>query len=91
MIIPKSHRVDFADLTEPERLDYMEFVGKYQNLNYNLYVRAPKSSTRSVAHIHTHLLHMPGKRVKTMLYLDKPYMVLHEKRLSSVANKLKKR
>jgi len=91
LIIPKAHKCDFGEFDEQENLDYMAFVASYQDKNYNIYVRAPRSSTRSIKHIHSHLLLMPGRKLKSLLYLDKPYLVLHERRFSQLADKIKKR
>ena len=80
MVTPKQHRTAFAQFTDEEKIDYLSVVADYEGEDYNVYTRSVGSQTRSVAHLHTHLLKVPGRRVKFLLYFSKPYMLIHEKR-----------
>lgn len=76
LIIPKRHVVSLHELTDDERLDYMQQVGRFADEGYSLYARAPGTVTGSVAHQHMHLIKIDNKRKKFLLYLRKPHVVV---------------
>jgi diadenosine tetraphosphate (Ap4A) HIT family hydrolase len=84
MITPKHHRENFASFTKAERDDYFSLLASYESNGYSVYSRGVGSKTRSIKHLHTHLLLLTTPRVKAMLYLDAPYMVLHPGRFKKV-------
>ncbi|MBP9852407.1 MAG: adenylyltransferase [Patescibacteria group bacterium] len=91
MILPKEHRAGFAEFTDQEKIDHLNLAAEFEAKGYNLYTRAPKSKTRSVAHLHSHLLQMKGRRVKALLYLSKPHILIHGKRAVDIIKPLHKR
>lgn len=76
MIIPKRHVVSLNELTDEERLDYMQQVGRFADEGYSLYARAPGNVTGSVTHQHMHLIKIDNKRKKFLFFLRKPHVVV---------------
>lgn len=74
MIIPKRHIDRLADLKSPEMVEFMDLIGSYESIGYNIYARAPQSGNKTVAHQHTHLIKPVGRMHKFMFYLEKPYI-----------------
>lgn len=74
MIIPKKHTETLSDLTPEEANEYVHLLGSYEARGYNVYARAPQSTIKTVPHQHTHLIKPKGKRIKAMIYVDKPYV-----------------
>lgn len=81
MVIPKRHITTLADMTDAEKVEYVTVLGEYEDKDYAVYSRAVESDIRSVEHIYTHLLKIPGKRVSWQLYIEKPYIVLSGKQM----------
>jgi len=77
MVIPKRHVESLADFTEQEKIDHMDIVGQYEQLGYNVYARASGSVTRSVKHQHTHLIKLSDKLPRGILYIRRPYFLMH--------------
>jgi len=75
LIIPKSHVLTLADLNKAERADVMDIIADYESRDYEIYARAPGSSTRSVPHQHTHLIKAESKAAKGLFFLRKPYIL----------------
>lgn len=75
MIIPRRHHKTFSSLSDTERLDYMEVLARYEDAGFNAYTRTTSSKTRSVEHLHTHLIKTPHARPKLWLYIQKPYFM----------------
>ena len=76
MIIPKRHVDSLANLSDEEKIDYMNHIAKFENDGYSIYARAQGSKTRSMAHQHTHFIKVDGKAKKMMIYLNKPHTVI---------------
>lgn len=77
MLAPKRHVSVIADLNEHEQKEYIDIVGKYESLGYSFYSRAPLDVTRSVDHLHTHLMKIGTNQAKAMMYLRKPHFVAY--------------
>ncbi|MDO5344030.1 MAG: hypothetical protein Q4F02_03945 [Candidatus Saccharibacteria bacterium] len=67
---------EMVTLTDEERLDYMQQVGRFADEGYSLYARAPGNVTGSVAHQHMHLIKTDNKRKKFLFFLRKPHVVV---------------
>lgn len=83
MVIPRRHIITIADMSDAEKIEYVTLLGKYESKDYAVFSRAVDSATRSVEHVHTHLLEIPGKRVAWQLYIGRPYLVLSGKQKKS--------
>lgn len=76
MVIPKKHTGSLLELSDAERLDIMKTIAQYEAKGYNVYARGQDSSTRSVAHQHTHLLKTTQKLARGSLLMMKPYILI---------------
>ena len=83
MLVPRKHHVSMDTMDADERRDYIDLLCKYESAGYSVYGRALPNKERSMEHIHLHLLKLEGRRVKNMLFLDKPYLMLHGKQRKS--------
>lgn len=84
MIVPKLHRTGFAELTDEEKIEHINLVGKYEAKLYNIYTRSKGAVTRSVEHLHTHLIQTKGNRLKVVIYSSKPHFLLHGERVAEL-------
>ena len=56
MAVPKQHRELFDEFNDEEAKEILHIMTIYEKQGYSVYARAPKDTTRSVAHQHTHLI-----------------------------------
>jgi hypothetical protein len=75
MIIPKRHVVSLKDYNKQEREEYFNVLAEYEERGYSIYSRGVAASTRTVAHVHTHLI-KHGKHKKAVLYIHKPHLMV---------------
>lgn len=74
LVVPKRHVVTLDELSGPEAIEYIGIIASYESKGYNVYLRAPQSSIKSVPHQHAHFI-KPGKRThKVMFVLRRPYL-----------------
>lgn len=76
MVIPKRHIESISDFTDHEKIDQMMIAGDYESRGYNVYARGVASTSRSVAHQHTHLIKLADKGSNFILYARKPHILL---------------
>jgi diadenosine tetraphosphate (Ap4A) HIT family hydrolase len=60
LIIPKRHIGNLESFSEQERSDYFDLLARYEALHYSIYSRAPSNTSRTVYHLHTHLIKPVG-------------------------------
>jgi diadenosine tetraphosphate (Ap4A) HIT family hydrolase len=72
MVVPKEHTNTLSDLSDAQSKEYLELLQKYEENGYNLYMRSLDSTTRTVAHHHTHLIKTDNKMRKFLLMLKWP-------------------
>ena len=77
LIVPKRHVDTLSHFTDAESKEYLLLLSSYESNGYSVYARAAQNVAKSVAHQHTHLIKMDGKRTKAMLYMRKPHMVVY--------------
>jgi diadenosine tetraphosphate (Ap4A) HIT family hydrolase len=75
MVIPRRHVESIADFTPEEMLDTMHVIAEYERQGYNAYIRGV-GSVRSVRHQHTHLIKIQNEKMKFVLFLRWPYLVI---------------
>lgn len=75
MIVPKHHTERLGDLDDKSAVEFLGLVSKYEELGYNLFARAPMTTTKSVAHQHTHLILPTDDHKNFVLYFRKPFYV----------------
>lgn len=79
MVIPKRHVHSVKDLTQDEQLEYLTLLSEYEGNGYSIYSRAMNAATRTVDHLHTHLIQFDPAPIKAMVYLTKPHVMLFKK------------
>lgn len=79
LVIPKKHRRSFQEFTQKEKLEYVDIIAPYEAKDYSVYTRGADVQTRSVQHFHSHLLQLPGKRVHSLFFFEKPYVMFRSK------------
>lgn len=75
MLSPIRHVAKIAELNESEKQEYLDKLGEYESAGYTIYSRAPHDVTRSIDHLHTHLLKIGKQQAKGLIYLRKPHFV----------------
>lgn len=74
MLVPRRHTDTISEFNEKELLEYSKRIQEFEANGYNVYLRAPASGQKSVAHQHTHFIKPYGKRKKIVVYLQKPFI-----------------
>ena len=77
MLSPKRHVATISELNNTEKQEYIDKLGEYESKGYTIYSRAPHDVTRSIDHLHTHLLKIGTDQARGMLYLRKPHFVAY--------------
>lgn len=74
MVTPKKHTDSLDDMTDAQKVEYVNVISRYEQQGYNVYARAPVSSAKSIVHQHTHLIKTTGRSKRFILLLRKPYI-----------------
>lgn len=61
MIVPKRHVESLLKMNDSERDELLQCIAEYEAKGYTFYLRAPADPTRSVAHLHGHLLKLKSR------------------------------
>lgn len=75
MVVPKQHTGKLGDLGDEAAREFIALIDQYEEDGYAFYGRAPGSAVRSVAHQHTHLLKLDGKKRKFLLMIRQPWYI----------------
>lgn len=76
MIIPKLHTDSFAPFTPEMSAEYIDLLAEFEEKEYSSYTRTPKANTKSVFHLHTHLIKLSGKYKRLVFFARRPYIRL---------------
>jgi len=76
MLVPKRHVTSLADLKQAELTEFAMEIARLESSGYSVYSRAPNNGSRSIAHVHTHLIKLGGKPKKFMFFTRKPYIMI---------------
>lgn len=76
MVIPKRHLTSLKEYSQQERAEYFEILADYEDRGYSIYSRGVAATTRTVAHVHTHLI-KHGKHKKAVFYVRKPHIMVY--------------
>lgn len=76
LITPMLHTDSLTELTDKQKVEYVNLIESYESKGYNIYARAPASLIKSVIHQHTHLIKTQGRPKRFVLLLRKPYIRL---------------
>lgn len=74
MVVPKKHIDNLSQMTEKEKIEFVDLIESYERQGYNIYTRAPVSVIKSVVHQHTHMIKTEGSPKKLVFLLRKPYI-----------------
>lgn len=69
MVVPLKHHKTISTFSDAERKDWFSAVAEYEQQGYHIFSRGQATVSRSVEHVHTHLIKIGDVRVKNMLYL----------------------
>lgn len=75
LVLPKRHMASLDDMTKKERAAYIDLVAKAEREGYALYTRSPEGVTKSVPHVHTHLIKLEKRRIGGLLFLKRPHIL----------------
>lgn len=75
MLLPKRHVTNLGELTSDERADYMEQLVIYETQDYSTYTRAPGNASKSVPHLHTHLVRLNPRLKRVIVRIKRPYIL----------------
>lgn len=75
MIIPKEHITKLSELNGSAQRSYMELVTEYDEKGYSHYLRAAGNATKTIDHMHTHLIRLGAKPHNIHFFLRKPYIL----------------
>lgn len=76
LLVPKRHVIHLNELDDKEKLEFINTLSKYEADGYSIYSRSSGSNTRSVDHLHTHLIKTSNKQLRLILFTTKPYFLL---------------
>lgn len=80
MIVPKRHITSLVEMTDEEGLDYLKLIRAGESDGYCLYSRNAGGTTRSVAHVHTHLIKLDeSQEIKQLLFVRKPHLTWYRR------------
>lgn len=75
MVVPKRHVLSLSEYNEAERNEYFNALAEYEGKGYSIYSRGVDIHTRTMPHVHTHLIKL-GKIKNAVLYVRKPHTLL---------------
>lgn len=76
MLVPKRHVARMSEFNDRESAEFMRLVSVLEDEGYSLYIRAPQNGSRTVAHLHSHLIMLDNKPKRFLLYIYKPMLLL---------------
>jgi HIT domain len=76
MVIPRRHVASLGELTDEEKIDYMNQIARFEADDYSIYARSPGNKTKSVVHQHTHLIKIDNKPKRWLIFLKKPHILI---------------
>ena len=79
MVIPQRHVTDFSQFTSDEKIAFIDLLAEYERQGYSVYSRGVNSATRTVDHVHTHLIKLNPHAIRSLVYLTKPHVLLYKK------------
>ncbi len=78
LILPKRHMASLDDMTKKERAEYADLVARAEKDGFALYTRSDSGITKSVTHVHTHLIKLENRRINVLFFLKKPHWLLYK-------------
>lgn len=78
LICPRRHVKSLSEFTDDEKAAYVDLLCHYESQGYSLYARSDLDKNKSVPHQHTHLIRLAPRKVRAMIYLHAPHMLLYK-------------
>ncbi len=75
LLIPKRHIHSLSELTTKEMVQYTRVISEREENGYSVFTRPMGGKTRSVLHLHTHLIKTSPKLIRWIFFLRKPHML----------------
>ncbi|OGC97708.1 hypothetical protein A2634_04795 [Candidatus Amesbacteria bacterium RIFCSPHIGHO2_01_FULL_48_32] len=75
MLVPNRHFGQFQNMSNEEKGEFAKVLATFE-VDYDLFIRATKSSIKSQIHYHVHLIKNGGRRIGGLLYSRQPYFRL---------------
>jgi hypothetical protein len=72
-LAPIKHTDTLSALSSAAAKEYVDIISAYESRGYSIYARAPGSVTKSITHQHTHLIKLSGRKIRFLLFLQRPY------------------
>jgi len=72
MVVPRRHTDRLDNMTDAEKIEYVDILSQYEKRGYSFFARAPQSITKSITHQHTHVIKSDGRIKRFVLLLKKP-------------------
>lgn len=76
LLIPKRHIDGLSALTKAEFADYNSELVKADREGYEVFTRPSGGETKTVDHLHTHLIKIGPEVITWLLYIRKPHILL---------------
>lgn len=78
MIIPKLHTESLIHLPANALEEYTKILTEYDAAGYSLYLRAMTNKSKTIPHLHAHLLLLGGRRNNFHVFVRKPYFLWYK-------------
>lgn len=76
LVVPKRHVTSLSELTDEEGREYLRLIQTAEANGYCLYTRGSEGPTKSIAHLHSHLIKLDFEReIKQYVFVRKPHIV----------------
>lgn len=75
MLVPKRHVTSLIALTSVERADYVEQLAAYESQGYSTYTRASSNASKSIPHLHSHLVKLSSRSKRAIVRIKRPYIL----------------
>ena len=77
LISPRRHVRSISEFTADEKADYLDILCAYESNGYSIYARSDLDFTKSVVHQHTHFIKLVDKRLKSIVYMQRPHVLIY--------------
>lgn len=72
-LVPLKHTESLATLSPAAKQECVDIIAEWEAKGYSVYARAPGNVSKSIAHQHTHLMKLSGRKIKVLFYIKRPY------------------
>ncbi|MEI6886678.1 MAG: HIT family protein [bacterium] len=74
MLVSKKHYVSLSEFSKKEKDEYTDTIIEYEKKGYNIYTRTNSNGSKSVGHVHTHLIKTNSNEFIALTYQKEPYI-----------------